>query len=139
MVIGSDTIVTYQDKIYGKPKDKDDAKRILKELSGNTHHVISGVVILFSNDKNGKYRDNDYAKNVTEYKFHTTTEVQFDVLTDSVIEAYVETGEPSDKAGAYGIQGLGGTLVKRINGDYYNVVGFPLNLFCKTVTEKILK
>ena len=135
MVIGSDTIVVYENKIYGKPKDKDDAKRILKELSGKTHHVISGVVILFSNNKNCDYNNTEDAKNVTETKFHATTEVEFDDLTDSVIQAYVETGEPFDKAGAYGIQGLGGTLVKRINGDYYNVVGFPLNLFCKTITK----
>ena len=132
MVIGSDTIVVYENKIYGKPKDKDDAKKILKELSGKIHHVISGVVMLFSN---GKCNTTECAKNVTETKFHATTEVEFADLTDSVIQAYVETGEPLDKAGAYGSQGLGGTLVKRINGDYYNVVGFPLNLFCKTITK----
>ena len=68
-----------------------------------------------------------------ETQFHAVTEVEFDNLDDSIIEAYVNTGEPMDKAGAYGIQALGGTLVKRINGDYYNVVGFPLNLFCRTI------
>ena len=128
LVIGSDTIVTYNNKIYGKPRDKEDAKRILNELSGKTHSVISGVVLI-SND--GVKNEPNQKK--FETQFHAVTEVEFDTLDDSVIEAYVETGEPMDKAGAYGIQALGGTLVKRINGDYYNVVGFPLNLFCRTI------
>jgi len=129
MVIGSDTIVTYDGTIYGKPKDKEDAIRILKELSGKTHSVISGVVILCNHTKDG------LTKNKIEHQFHSVTKVQFDDLDDKVIKAYVETGEPMDKAGGYGIQALGGTLVKRIDGDYYNVVGFPLNLFCKTITN----
>jgi len=129
MVIGSDTIVTYDGTIYGKPKDKEDAIRILKELSGKTHSVISGVVILCNHTKD------ESTKNKIEHQFHSVTKVHFDDLDDKVIKAYVETGEPMDKAGGYGIQALGGTLVKRIDGDYYNVVGFPLNLFCKTITN----
>ena len=127
LVIGADTIVTYAGTIYGKPKDKEDAKRILKELSGKTHSVISGVVIITNLDKN------DSSQEKFDTQFYASTEVEFDVLDDNVIKAYVDTGEPMDKAGAYGIQALGGTLVKKINGDYYNVVGFPLNLFCTTV------
>ena len=129
MVIGSDTIVTYDGTIYGKPKDKEDAIRVLKELSGKTHSVISGVVILTNYSKDG------LSENKFENSFHSVTKVEFDDLTEDVIKAYVETGEPMDKAGGYGIQALGGTLVKRIDGDYYNVVGFPLNKFCKTVTN----
>ena len=127
LVIGADTIVTYAGTIYGKPKDKEDAKRILKELSGKTHSVISGVVMITNLDKN------DSSQEKFDTQFYASTEVEFDVLDDNVIKAYVDTGEPMDKAGAYGIQALGGTLVKKINGDYYNVVGFPLNLFCTTV------
>ena len=126
MVIGSDTIVTYKERIYGKPKDKEDAKRTLRELSGETHSVISGVVIISNQTSN-------HFENKLESSFYAVTEVEFDDLNDSVIQAYVDTGEPSDKAGAYGIQGLGGTLVKQINGDYYNVVGFPLNMFCRNI------
>ena len=72
---------------------------------------------------------------MTEHSFHAVTKVEFDDLSEDVIKAYVDTGEPMDKAGGYGIQALGGTLVKRIDGDYYNVVGFPLNMFCKAVTN----
>ena len=129
MVIGSDTIVTYDGKIYGKPKDKEDAIRVLKELSGKVHSVISGVVILSNHTKDGP------SQKMIEYSFHAVTKVEFDDLADDVIKAYVETGEPMDKAGGYGIQAIGGTLVKRIDGDYYNVVGFPLNMFCKAVTN----
>jgi len=129
VVIGSDTIVTYDGKIYGKPKDKEDAIRVLKELSGKVHSVISGVVILSNHTKDGQ------SQKMIEHSFHAVTKVEFDDLADDVIKAYVETGEPMDKAGGYGIQAIGGTLVKRIDGDYYNVVGFPLNMFCKAVTN----
>jgi len=129
MVIGSDTIVTYDGKIYGKPNDKEDAIKVLKELSGKVHSVISGVVILSNYTKDGP------SQNMIEHSFHSVTKVEFDDLAEDVIKAYVETGEPMDKAGGYGIQALGGTLVKRIDGDYYNVVGFPLNMFCKAVTN----
>ena len=131
MVIGSDTIVTYDNQIYGKPKNKEDAKRILKVLSGKTHSVISGVVIISNQQSNSI----NHVKNTCETEFYAETEVEFDNFDDAVIQAYVDTGEPMDKAGGYGIQALGGTLVKKINGDYYNVVGFPLNLFCRTIKQ----
>ena len=70
---------------------------------------------------------------------HEVTEVNFDHLTDEVIDAYVKTGEPMDKAGSYGIQAMGGTLIKSISGDYYNVMGFPLNRFCREMTALLLK
>ena len=132
MVIGSDTIVTYNGEIFGKPKDKEDAKRILKKLSGKSHSVISGVVVILN------YNPKDETQNKLESEFYAETEVEFDNLDDDVIDAYVATGEPMDKAGGYGIQAIGGTLVKKINGDYYNVVGFPLNLFCANI-RKIYK
>ena len=109
-------------------EDKEDAKRILNELSGKTHSVISGVVLI-SNDETKA----DPSEKKFETQFHAVTEVEFDILDAAIIQAYVDTGEPMDKAGAYGIQALGGTLVKRINGDYYNVVGFPMNEFCRTI------
>lgn len=110
-VIGSDTIVVCDGKIYGKPKDEEDAKRMLRELSGKTHQVLTGVTIL--------------SKDLEE-SFTSATDVTFFPFSDAQIDAYVATGEPMDKAGAYGIQGLGALLVKKINGDYYTVVGFPV-------------
>ncbi len=110
-VIGSDTVVVCDGKIYGKPKDEEDAKRMLRELSGKTHQVLTGVTIL--------------SKDLEE-SFTSATDVTFFPLSDAQIDAYVATGEPMDKAGAYGIQGLGALLVKKINGDYYTVVGFPV-------------
>ena len=110
-VIGSDTVVVCDGKIYGKPKDEEDAKRMLRELSGKTHQVLTGVTIL--------------SKDLEE-SFTSATDVTFFPLSDAQIDAYVATGEPMDKAGAYGIQGRGALLVKKINGDYYTVVGFPV-------------
>jgi len=117
IVIGTDTVVTLNSVIYEKPRDQNHAKEMLKLLSGQTQKVYSGVCILRgSKDKS---------------KFHECTEVTFDELTQDVIEAYVDSGEPMDKAGGYGIQAQGGTLVKSIHGDYFNVVGFPLHQFCR--------
>lgn len=110
-VIGSDTVVILQDKIYGKPADRKDAFRMLRELSGKTHKVITGVTLLSDRGKES---------------FSVETDVEFYDLTDDEINAYLDTGEPFDKAGAYGIQGYGALLVKRINGDYYTVMGFPI-------------
>ncbi|KAG5669855.1 hypothetical protein PVAND_000146 [Polypedilum vanderplanki] len=110
-IIGADTIVTMNNKIYGKPKDENDAFRILSELNGQSHVVYTGCVLKF-NDK--------------VLKFSESTKVFFGKLTEEQIKAYIETKEPLDKAGAYGIQGIGGCLIERIDGDYFNVVGFPL-------------
>lgn len=111
IIIGADTSVIYRDKILGKPNDREDAKQMLKMLSGNTHKVITGCAVV----KNGVCNS-----------FSVTTEVEFFKLNDSEIENYLNTNEPYDKAGSYGIQGLGGLFVKAIKGDYFNVVGLPI-------------
>ncbi len=112
LVIGSDTTVVLDDIILGKPKNEADAVNMLKLLSGKTHKVITGVS-LFSH---GKSRS-----------FSETTFVTFHNLSDKQIAEYIKTGEWSDKAGAYGIQGKAGAFVEKINGDFDNVVGLPCN------------
>ncbi len=111
LVIGCDTVVIHDGTILGKPANRDDAKRMLQLLSGCTHKVKTGVSLIFD----GKI-----------HSFFQTTEVTFYSLTDEEIESYLDTGEPFDKAGAYGIQGKGSLLVKEIKGDYFNVVGLPV-------------
>lgn len=115
-VIGADTIVVYDGEIMGKPANKADAFRMLKKLSGNTHSVITGVCI---------------RKEDREISFYEETKVQFYPLSDEEINGYIATGEPMDKAGAYGIQKKGSLLVKKIDGDYFNVVGLPLSRFVR--------
>lgn len=110
-VIAADTVVVLDGKILGKPKDAADAVRMLTELSGRTHKVLTGVAVSF--------RGRQLAE-VCE------TEVIFRTLTAAEIADYVATGEPLDKAGAYGIQGRGAVFVEKINGCYNNVVGLPL-------------
>ena len=111
IVIGSDTIVVIDGTVLGKPKNEADAFAMLKLLSGRVHTVYTGVTIL---SKNGRS------------SFTSHTEVEFYPLTDEEIRAYIRTGEPMDKAGSYGIQGYGCVLVKRINGDYFTVMGLPV-------------
>ena len=119
-VIGADTVVVLGDEILEKPKDKDDAAAMLKRLSAaGSHTVCTGVALVY----------NGHPEPVIN-SFFETTEVSFAELSPELIEAYVETDEPMDKAGAYGIQGLGGTFVTGIQGDYLNVVGFPMHRFC---------
>lgn len=110
-ILGCDTIVVLDGVVFGKPHDREDAIRMLRALSGRTHQVVSGVCI--------RYHEHDIA-------FSQTTAVTFYDLPDHLIERYVATGEPLDKAGAYGIQGLGALLVRGIDGDFYNVVGLPV-------------
>lgn len=110
-VIGCDTSVIIGNEILGKPTDKEDAARMLRLLSGNTHKVITGCAIF----KGGK-----------SISFSETTFVTFYPLSDKDIEDYIATNEPYDKAGAYGIQGKASLLVKGIEGDYFNVVGLPV-------------
>lgn len=112
LVIGCDTVVALGEKIMGKPVDIQHAFEMLSQLSGRTHRVISGVSIYF----NGEY-----------HNFANITEVEFKKLTADDIKAYIATGEPSDKAGAYGIQGQGCMLVNAVRGDYFNVVGLPVS------------
>ena len=111
IVIGCDTGVFVDNQMIGKPKSDKAAIEILKLLSGKTHKVITGCAIL------GKGEPISFSK---------VTEVEFYELSDEEILEYVETGEPMDKAGAYGIQGKGGVLIKQIKGDYFNVVGLPV-------------
>lgn len=110
VVIGSDTVVVLDGKILGKPRDRDHAFEMLKSLSGRIHVVHTAVAIV--------------SKTKSEV-FCSSTEVEFYRLSDEEIKEYINTKEPMDKAGAYGIQGKGITLVKRISGDFYTVVGLP--------------
>lgn len=114
IIITADTMVVIDNHILGKPKNKIDAKRILKKLSGRTHNVYTGFSIYNSNNN----------KIITDYE---RTLVTFRKLTDSEIDDYIATGSPMDKAGAYGIQDdFGAVFIKKIDGCYYNVVGLPL-------------
>ncbi len=116
IIIGADTVVAYEDKILGKPLDEEDAKRTLGMLSGKVHSVYTGVTIVFI-DKSGK---------TGMHSFYEKTDVEFYELSDEEIERYVSSNEPMDKAGSYGIQGRFAIHVKKINGDYNNVVGLPV-------------
>ena len=111
-VIGCDTVVVSEGEILNKPKNEDEAIKMLHLLSGKKHLVCTGCSIFFQ----GRSRD-----------FCERTEVEFYSLSSGLIHSYVQTGEPLDKAGAYGIQGYGSLLVKRISGDYFNVVGLPIS------------
>lgn len=122
IIIGADTIVVIDDNILGKPKDKDDAFRMLKLLSNNVHRVYSGVTVI-NNEK-------QVMKSECLY-----TEVYFSELSDEEIWRYIDTGECLDKAGAYGIQGYGGLLVKSISGDYFNIVGLPISKISDLLKE----
>lgn len=118
IIIGADTIVYHNKKIYGKPKSPQEAVSFLETLSGKTHEVFTGVCV----------RTPEMCKSFSE-----ATKVTFGQLPKEVIEAYVSSGEPMDKAGAYGIQGKGATLISGIEGDYFNVVGLPLHKLCATL------
>jgi len=119
-VIASDTVVAIDGKILGKPRSPGEAFEMLRTLSGRTHTVYTGV----------------YIKNIrNEAVFHERTEVTFFELTDGEINSYINTGEPFDKAGAYGIQGQGALLVKTIHGDFYNVMGFPIGRISRELSN----
>jgi len=112
IVIGSDTIVKIDNEILGKPKTHEQAIQMLQKLSGNTHEVVTAVTIM-SKDKTDT--------------FASISSVKFSKMTDTEITDYVLTNEPMDKAGAYAIQGLGAKFVEKIDGDYYSVMGLPVN------------
>ena len=111
VVLGCDTIVALDGEMLGKPRTEEEAAAMLRRLSGKTHTVFTGVCIT-----DGTHTE----------RFISATDVTFYPLTEETIRAYVATGEPMDKAGAYGIQGLGSVLVERFSGDYFTVVGLPL-------------
>lgn len=123
LVIAADTVVSQNGAVIGKPKDESDAFRILTALGGTAHSVYTGVCV--KDLKAGK-----------ETRFFEKTDVVFRDLSDDEIRAYIASGEPMDKAGAYGIQGLGSVFVKEIHGDYFNVVGLPLCRLCEVLKSE---
>ncbi len=118
LVIACDTTVVSEGEILGKPADREQAEKMLKSLSGRTHVVISGVTISLGG---------------RTLSFSERTNVTFRKLSDETVRDYIDSGEPFDKAGGYGIQSLGALLVEKIEGDYFNVVGLPLS----TLAEKL--
>ncbi len=116
LVIGSDTMVVLHNRIYGKPKDKKEAFYMLKALSGKTHIVVTGLCLI--TEENG-----------IKQKISTSvvSKVTFKKLSDDEINSYIESGEPMDKAGSYGCQGMGKKFIKKINGDFFAVMGLPVN------------
>lgn len=121
IILAADTVVVLNDEIIGKPTDATHAKEILTKLSGNTHRVITGVVILYKDE---------------ERSFSDITEVTFHTLTEEQINFYIDKYKPYDKAGAYAIQEWIGVIgIKSINGDFYNVMGLPVSRVVKTLQQ----
>jgi septum formation protein len=115
-VLGADTVVVIEGEILGQPRDDEDARRMLKLLSGKWHEVQTGVALARANQTSPTIVD------------HETTRVRFAEMSDEEIDWYVSTGEPRGKAGAYGIQGRAALFIEEIQGDYFNVVGLPIRL-----------
>mgnify|MGYP000277956165 FL=1 len=115
LVIGADTVVASEGKILGKPSSQKDAVKMLQSLQGREHEVYTGVTIMAREGNENRKKT-----------FHEKTKVVFYPMSDEEIRSYVNTGEPMDKAGAYGIQGKSAVFIKKISGDYNNVVGLPL-------------
>lgn len=126
VVIGADTVVSAWGKILGKPADKEEAARMLKDLQGGSHQVYTGVTLAW------KYKDTAsmYAT------FSECTDVTLYAMTDEEIQRYVDSGEPMDKAGAYAIQGLFAAYIQGICGDYNNVVGLPVGRLCQELKKR---
>lgn len=125
IVIGADTVVSIDEKILGKPKDEREAKDMLLTLSGRINTVYTGLAVL----------ETQSGKAVSEF---VSTGVKFRSLSEKEIENYIKSGEPMDKAGAYGIQKIGGLFVESINGDYFNVVGLPLCRLGEILSEEFV-
>lgn len=123
IIISADTIVVNDGEILGKPYDEADAKAMLLSLSGKCHYVYTGFCVMRLSD----------ARTVCK---SVKTEVTFKHLTEEIINRYIKTKEPMDKAGAYGIQGYGAMLVRKINGDYFNVVGLPVGALSDVLAEE---
>jgi len=115
LILGADTIVSLDGELFGKPKDEKDARRMLRTLAGRTHKVDTGVALLTASSA-------DVFSSVSHVTFHPLSPA-----IDSLIDRYVATGLPLDKAGAYGIQELGGLLISRIEGDFFSVMGLPVS------------
>lgn len=114
IIIAADTFIVFGDKVLGKPKTESRAKEILQMLSGKENDIISGVTIIDSSNQNEK-------------SFYEITKVFMKELSEETIDAYIKTGEPLDKAGAYALQELGAILIDRIEGDFFNAMGLPLS------------
>lgn len=128
LILGADTIVVYDNQIMGKPADEEEAKAMLRQLSGKTHCVFTGVTaVLWEN------------KEKTVRTFSEKTEVTFYPMSEEEIMFYVKTREPMDKAGAYGIQGIGAKYIQAICGDYNNVVGLPVARLYQEVLREWLQ
>lgn len=121
LTVAADTIVVLDQHILGKPNDRDDAMRILRKLSGQRHYVLTALAV---RDRDGRIQVDG-----------ETSFVKFHALSDDAIARYVDSGEPMDKAGAYGIQGMGELLVAELTGSLLNVIGFPIGLFVRLVKD----
>lgn len=122
IIIAGDTLVALEDRVYGKPANRDDARFIIKALAGTTHHVITGVTLLDASSDQRLIR-------------HDSTAVTMKPLTDDEVESYLDTGAWKGKAGAYGIQDRGDAFVTKIEGSFTNVVGFPMELIRQMLKE----
>ncbi|MGI8640851.1 MAG: Maf family protein [Pyrinomonadaceae bacterium] len=128
-ILGADTIVVIDEKIIGKPKDVEDASRMLNLLSGRWHEVLTGVAIIEVQSPKSKVQSQKSVVGIQR------TRVKFAAMTDEEIEFLVEKGEPLDKAGAYAVQAQAALFIEEIKGDYWNVVGLPINLVYKMVNS----
>lgn len=126
VILGADTVVSYQGQILGKPKDKEDAIRMITSFAGDVHQVYTGVCII--------RKEADGTKKTIS--FAESTKVTTYPMTEEEIVRYVDSGEPMDKAGAYAIQGLFAPYIKEISGDYYNIVGFPIARIYQCLKEE---
>ena len=120
VIISADTVVFCDGEILGKPRDKADAEKMIRMLSGKTHTVTSGVALIYK------------GKTVSAV---STTEVTFDTLTEEFIDRYINSPEPYDKAGGYAVQGKAAEVISKINGCYFSVVGLPVNCLCRLAAE----
>ena len=123
LVIGADTVVVVNNEVLGKPKNKADARRMMKLLQNNIHQVITGVALIYKGE-------------IT--LFHEITDVEFLPMSENEIEMYIDSKDIYDKAGAYAIQGEAAIYIKKINGDYYNVMGLPISKLMKTFKDKYI-
>ncbi len=113
IIIAADTFVVFENKFIGKPKSENEAKEMLKMLSGKENDIVTGVTIIDSQNKK-------------QISFHDISKVFIQELSDEIIDSYIKTGDPMDKAGAYAIQEIGAVLIEKIEGDFFNIMGLPL-------------
>lgn len=126
LVLGADTVVVAGGALLGKPRDAADARRMLRQLSGGWHEVLTGIALVGA------------AESARVMVAHERTRVRFAALTAAEIDWYVATGEPADKAGAYAVQGRAALFIAEIAGDYWNVVGLPVRLVYRLARERLL-